>query len=99
MYTAEQIPVALDIIVCDVIDSKDAPNYKQYILDGENGEEYSVTIQKMNGETPCQQLAAEKEKHQKTAATLTELVSILENSEVSEDVKELILKAKEIALE
>ena len=50
---------AIDVLVNVMVNTESAPNYKGWIVkDGNTGNEFVVTVQLKEGETPSEQLAA-----------------------------------------
>ena len=57
---SKHIELAVDILVNEMVDSG-APNYKSWLMECNDGNEYLVTVQKKDGETAVEQLAKNKQ--------------------------------------
>lgn len=87
----QEIEQAIDVLVNEMIESG-APNYKGWICESTDGNEYVVTVQRIGGETPSQQLSKSKQQYNE----LVRFVSSLQLDSVSDDcaLEQLLEKHK-----
>ena len=72
---SKHIELAVDILVNEMVDSG-APNYKSWLMECNDGNEYLVTVQKKDGETAVEQLAKQQEEIERLNIDMQSLVNL-----------------------